>query len=111
MHYLSPSERQSSASNPSPNGSPSRKAMSPRDQQMELVGFAQNLHVLNQEVHKNLRSNKPGLPLSRIGELPQNYKRPPGFSLIPSLLGSNHHVLNLIRSNGKIYQSFDDLSR
>lgn len=120
IQYLSPSERQSSASSrvntplsrvntPSSNGSPSRK--SARDQQMELVGFAQNLHIQNQEVHKNLRLNKIGIPLSNIGEVPQNYKRPPGFSLIPSLLGSNHHVLNLIRANGKIYQSFDEISR
>lgn len=85
--------------------------MSARDQQMELVGFAQNIHILNQEVHKNLRLNKSGLPLNNIGELPHDYRRPPGFSLIPSLLGSNHHVLNLIRANGKVYQSFDEISR
>lgn len=82
-----------------------------RDQQMELVGFAQNIHMLNQDVHKNLRLNKLGIPLNNIGALPQDYRRPPGFSLIPSLLGSNHHVLNLIRANGKIQQPFDELSR
>lgn len=85
--------------------------MSARDQQLELVGFAQNVHMLNQEVHKNLRLNKAGVPLNHIGAVPADYKRPPGFSLIPSLLGSNHHVLNLIRANGKGYQAYDELSR
>jgi myosin III len=85
--------------------------MSVRDQQLEFVGFAQNVHMFNQEVHKNLRLNKAGIPLNNIGPLPQDYKRPPGFSLIPSLLGSNHHALNLIRANGKPNQSFDELSR
>lgn len=119
MQYLSPSEKQvsrvttpSRIDTPSSNGgSPSRRSMSARDQQMELVGFAQNIHILNQEVHKNLRLNKAGIPISQISALPQDYKRPPGFSLIPSLLGSNHHVLNLIKTNGKVYQSFDELSR
>lgn len=101
---LAPMERQSRVN--TPNGSPNRR-MSVKDQQLELVGFAQNLHILNQEVHKNLRSNKSGIPLANIGVVPQDYKRPPGFSLVPTLLGSNHHVLNLIKTNGKLNQSFD----
>lgn len=80
--------------------------MSPKDQQMELVGFAQNVHMMNQAAHKNLRDNKAGVPLSHIGGLPHDYRRPPGFSLIPSLLGSNHYVLNLIKANGKPQNSF-----
>lgn len=60
--------------------------------------------MLNQEVHKNLRFNKPGIQLNNIGEVPKDYKRPPGFSLIPSLLGSNNYVMNLIRANGKNQQ-------
>lgn len=83
--------------------------MSAKNQQIQLVGFAQNLHILNQEVHKNLRSNKPGVPLSVIGEVPHDYRRPPGFSLVPSLLGSHHHALNLISLSGKNYQSFEQL--
>lgn len=100
---LAPSERSQSRSRvttPSSSGSPSKKSSS-RDQQVELVGFAQNIHLANQEVHKNLRLNKPGVPSHLIGELPHDYRRPPGFSLIPSLLGSNHYVLNLIKANSK----------
>ncbi len=85
--------------------------MTAKEQQIQLVGFAQNIHKLNQEVHQNLRLNKHGVLVNHIGELPHDYKRPPGFSLIPSLLGSNHHVLNLIQANGKLHQSFDELSR
>lgn len=103
---MNPSERSSRVNTPSSNGSPSRKGMTPKDQQVELVGFAQKIHMLNQEAHKNLRANKAGIPLNHIGDLPQDYRRPPGFSLIPSLLGSNHYVLNLIKANGKSPNGF-----
>lgn len=101
IQHIIPAERQSRVNTPSSNGSPIRKPMSARDHQHELVGFAQNIHMLNQDVHKNLRLNKPGMALNKIGELPHDYRRPPGFSLIPSLLGSNHYVLNLIKANAK----------
>lgn len=71
------------------------------------MGFAQNVHMLNQDVHKNLRLNKPGVKLDKVGGIPSDYNRPPGFSLIPTLLGTNHHVLRLIKANGKIH-SYDD---
>ena len=103
---MSPSERSSRVNTPSSSGSPSRKGMTPKDQQIELVGFAQKIHMLNQEAHKNLRANKGGIPLNNIADLPQDYRRPPGFSLIPSLLGSNHYVLNLIKANGKSPNGF-----
>jgi myosin III len=105
---MTPSELHSRVTTPSSHGSPARRA---KDQQVELIGFAQNIHMLNQEVHKNLRQNKSGIPLKSIGDLPRDYKRPPGFSLVPNLLGSNHHVLNLIKTNGKLHQSFDELTR
>lgn len=44
--------------------------------------------MLNQDFHKNLRRNKIGIPLDKIEELPINYERPPGFSLVPKLLSS-----------------------
>lgn len=111
MQYLNPSDRQSRVSTPSSHGSPSKK--SAKDQQLELVEFAQNIHMLNQDVHKNLRLNKPGVPLNKITPPPKDYRRPPGFSLIPSLLGSNHYVLNLIKANSKSSQQSysDDHSR
>lgn len=81
--------------------SPSKK-LSPRDQQAELVNFAQNVHMLNQEMHRNLRQNKKGIPISRIENLPADYKRPPGFSIVPNLLGSKHHAISQTKKNGKI---------
>ena len=63
------------------------------------------------EIHKNLRQNKIGIPLSHIERLPPDYTRPPGFSLIPSLLGNfprnEHHILNLIKANSKQYYASD----
>lgn len=40
----------------------------------------------NQEVHKNLRRNKPGVRLSDIGEPPLDYIRPEGFNMVQSIL-------------------------
>lgn len=42
--------------------------------------------MLNQEVHKNLLRNKAGVRVDNIEKLPSNYKRPPGFTLLPTLL-------------------------
>lgn len=35
--------------------------------------------MLNQEAHKYLRNNKPGIRLSDLEPLPDNYKRPVGY--------------------------------
>jgi len=112
LSYLSPSsDRLASSVSSSSVSSPSKKGLSTKDQHLELMGFAQNLHVLNQEMHKNLRTNKQGVPITNIDKLPIDYKRPPGFSLVPNLLGnipnSDHHILNLIKANGKNNQQFD----
>ncbi|XP_065087512.1 myosin-IIIb-like isoform X4 [Ochlerotatus camptorhynchus] len=64
------------------------KPLSARDQQVDLVTFSQNVHMLNQEIHKNLRATKTGIPLDAIEKLPSDYKRPPGFVLVPGLLGT-----------------------
>lgn len=65
-----------------------KKPLSVRDQQLDLIAFSQNIHMLNQEIHKNLRQNKPGVHLDKVQKLPSDYKRPPGFSLVPGLLGA-----------------------
>lgn len=44
--------------------------------------------MLNQDVHKNMRRNKSGIRLDQVENLSSSYKRPPGFSLMPTLLGS-----------------------
>lgn len=85
----------------SPFGSPSKKGLSIKDQQLELINLSQNVHLMNQDVNKILRKNKSGIPLSMLNKLPPDYKRPPGFLLVPGLLGSipggkisptNHHI-------------------
>lgn len=65
-----------------------KRVLSPKDQQCELTTFTQNIHLLNEELHKNLRRNKIGVRNDRIEPLHPDYKRPPGFSLVPGLLGS-----------------------
>lgn len=47
------------------------------------------MHLLNQEVHKNLGRNKAGIHVDRIEGLSPNYKRPPGFTLLPTLLNAS----------------------
>ncbi|XP_058463872.1 myosin-IIIb-like isoform X1 [Malaya genurostris] len=64
------------------------KPLSSKDQQVDLIAFSQNVHMLNQDVHKNLRATKTGVPLDAIEKLPSEYKRPPGFVLVPGLLGT-----------------------
>lgn len=44
------------------------------------------VHMKNQEVHKNLRRNKPGVRLSDIEEPPLDYVRPEGFNMVQSIL-------------------------
>ncbi|XP_055705542.1 myosin-IIIb-like isoform X4 [Phlebotomus papatasi] len=65
-----------------------KKPLTPRDQQLELITFSQNVHLLNQEMHKNLRRNKPPVRLEEVEKLLPDYKRPPGFVLVPGLLGA-----------------------
>lgn len=47
------------------------------------------MHLLNQEVHKNLRRNKAGIHVDRIEALSPDYRRPPGFTLLPTLLNAS----------------------
>ncbi|XP_019889251.2 myosin-IIIb isoform X2 [Ooceraea biroi] len=58
----------------------------PKLRQADLIQFSQNVHMKNQEVHKHLRRNKPGVRLSDIEEPPQDYVRPEGFDMVQSIL-------------------------
>ncbi|XP_011146962.1 myosin-IIIb isoform X2 [Harpegnathos saltator] len=58
----------------------------PKLRQADLIQFSQNVHMKNQEVHKNLRRNKPGIRLSNIEEPPPDYVRPEGFNMVQSIL-------------------------
>ncbi|KOB74379.1 putative myosin IIIA [Operophtera brumata] len=44
------------------------------------------VHNKNQEVHKNLRRNKPGIRLKEVLQPPDEYRPPPGFTLVPAIL-------------------------
>ncbi|GAB1869950.1 non-specific serine/threonine protein kinase [Camponotus japonicus] len=63
-----------------------KDSMHPKLRQADLIQFSQNVHMKNQEVHKNLRRNKPGVRLSDIEEPPLDYVRPEGFNMVQSIL-------------------------
>ncbi|KAK0087267.1 hypothetical protein PV325_001365 [Microctonus aethiopoides] len=54
--------------------------------QADLIQFSQNVHMKNQEVHKNLRRNKPGVRLTDINDPPEDYERPEGFKMAQTIL-------------------------
>ncbi|XP_013191306.2 myosin-IIIb [Amyelois transitella] len=52
----------------------------------QLHAFADQVHNKNQEVHKNLRRNKPGVRLQAVQRPPDEYRAPPGFTLVPAIV-------------------------
>lgn len=48
--------------------------------------------MVNQDAHKFLRRNKPGIRLAELQEPPINYQRPRGFQLIPHLLSRSDQI-------------------
>ncbi|KAH0552740.1 hypothetical protein KQX54_014623 [Cotesia glomerata] len=54
--------------------------------QAELIQFSQNIHMKNQQIHKYLRRNKPGLRLAEIEQLPEDYERPDGFKIVEKIM-------------------------
>ncbi|XP_057336202.1 myosin-IIIa isoform X2 [Microplitis mediator] len=59
----------------------------PKLRQADLIQFSQNVHMNNQQVHKYLRRNKPGLRLTEIDEqLPEDYSRPDGFKMVETIM-------------------------
>ncbi|KAL6261975.1 hypothetical protein P5V15_007059 [Pogonomyrmex californicus] len=65
---------------------PTKDPIHPKLRQADLIQFSQNVHMKNQEVHKNLRRNKPGIRLNDIDEPPLDYVRPEGFNMVRSIL-------------------------
>lgn len=47
------------------------------------------MHMLNQDIHKNLRRNRAGIPIENVEKLSPTYVRPLGFTLVPTLLGTS----------------------
>lgn len=48
----------------------------------------------NQEVHKYLRRNKPGVRLNEIEHSPDDYERPEGFKMVQAVMNyrSGNHL-------------------
>ncbi|XP_034945837.1 myosin-IIIb-like [Chelonus insularis] len=58
----------------------------PKLRQADLIQFSQNVHMKNQDVHKNLRRNKPGVRLTDIDDPPPDYVRPEGFNMVHTIM-------------------------
>nr|XP_037866986.1 myosin-IIIb isoform X3 [Bombyx mori] len=74
---------------PSTPSSPHQQLMqqySIQERASQLQTFAEQVHNKNQEVHKNLRHNKPGIRLQSVQRPPEEYRAPPGFTLVPSIV-------------------------
>lgn len=65
--------------------------------------------MFNQEVHKNLRRNKTGIHVDRIENLSPSYKRPPGFTLLPTLLNASMHNKSLDKNAKRNYNYVDSV--
>ncbi|XP_066603378.1 myosin-IIIb-like isoform X2 [Prorops nasuta] len=63
-----------------------RDPVHPKLRQADLIQFSQTVHMKNQEVHKNLRRNKPGIRLNDIEEPPEDYTRPEGYKMVQAIL-------------------------
>ncbi|XP_049877142.1 myosin-IIIb-like isoform X1 [Pectinophora gossypiella] len=59
---------------------------SAQERASQLRTFSDQVHDKNQEVHKNLRRNKPGIRLKDVQRPPEEYRPPPGFTLVPAIL-------------------------
>lgn len=51
--------------------------------------------MLNQEAHKYLRRNKPGVRLSELQKPPEGYVRPKGFQLIPGMMSKSKNQVSI----------------
>lgn len=67
--------------------------------------------MLNQEVHKNLRRNKTGIHVDRIEKLSPSYKRPPGFTLLPTLLNASMQNKSLDKNVRRHYNHIESVSK
>ncbi|XP_046413203.1 myosin-IIIb-like isoform X2 [Neodiprion fabricii] len=65
---------------------PPRDPVHSKLRQTDLIAFSQNVHMKNQDVHKNLRRNKPGIRLNDVEEPPPDYVRPEGFDMVHKML-------------------------
>ena len=60
--------------------------MIPLTHNVSFIPTVSKVHMKNQEVHKNLRHNKPGVRLNEIEEPPSDYVRPEGFNMVQPIM-------------------------
>ncbi|XP_047984707.1 myosin-IIIb-like isoform X1 [Leguminivora glycinivorella] len=73
-------------SHPAPTPQQLMQQYSVQERASQLQSFADQVHDKNQEVHKNLRRNKPGVRLQQVSRPPAEYRPPPGFTLVPAIV-------------------------
>ncbi|XP_072749229.1 myosin-IIIb isoform X2 [Anoplolepis gracilipes] len=89
-----------------------KDSIHPKLRQADLIQFSQNVHMKNQEVHKNLRRNKPGIRLNDIEEPPLDYIRPEGFNMVQSILHYRSGTQPNEEDSVKYYQDLkEEMSR
>ncbi|XP_063238781.1 myosin-IIIb-like [Bacillus rossius redtenbacheri] len=99
-----------------PGNQPSKKqqksALSPGNQ-ADLITFSQKVHMMNQEAHKYLRRNKPGVRLSEVKNVPQDYVRPRGFKMMPQIMSKcNDESLSEVNQTNAYFDALQqELSR
>ncbi|XP_061708749.1 myosin-IIIb-like isoform X4 [Cydia pomonella] len=71
---------------PAPTPQQLMQQYSVQERASQLQSFAEQVHDKNQEVHKNLRRNKPGVRLQQVSRPPAEYRPPPGFTLVPAIV-------------------------
>ena len=67
------------------------------------------VHMSNQDAHKYLRRNKPGVRKSEIGDVPRDYVRPRGFQVVPGLINKGGKLPNQASSYYEALQ--EEMSR
>ncbi|XP_059476387.1 myosin-IIIb-like isoform X1 [Neocloeon triangulifer] len=88
---------------PPPPAYPKGQQKKNKDRQAELIAFSQNVHMVNQDAHKFLRRNKPGVRLQEVTEPPVSYQRPRGFNLIPHLINKADNSVKNKQNNHLSY--------
>ncbi|XP_015595858.1 myosin-IIIb isoform X2 [Cephus cinctus] len=80
----------------------------PKLRQADLIQFSQNVHMKNQEVHKNLRRNKPGVRLNDVEEPPPDYSRPEGFNMVQTILQYRNGNQQEVDETAKFYRDLKE---
>ncbi|XP_012256582.2 myosin-IIIb-like isoform X3 [Athalia rosae] len=91
-----------------------KPVQAPRDpvhsklRQADLIAFSQNVHMKNQDVHKNLRRNKPGIRLNDVEEPPPDYTRPEGFDMVRKVLEYRNGTPSDAEATAKYYKDLKE---